>query len=116
MYYYTFAPNQEREFLFLPGAKFRVRGWYAATQLNMRRGMRTEGESESFKLRCEHIVQPVELHVVDSDFELKKQLLHNKVVVFEMEEITMTPEEEVVEFGVNKMSEEETNRAIQRYK
>ena len=43
-------------------------------------------------------MQPVELHVVDSDFELEKQLAHNKVVVFEMEEITMTPEEEVVEF------------------
>jgi hypothetical protein len=49
----SFMPK-EREFLFLPGTKFRVRGWYAATQLNLRRGMRTEGESESFKLRCEH--------------------------------------------------------------
>ena len=50
-------------------------------------------------------MQPVELHVVDRDEELKKQLVHNKVVVFEMEEITMsmTPEEESVEFGVNEL-------------
>ena len=88
----------------------------SATQLNLRRGMRTEGESEAFKLRCEHIVQPVELHVVDSDFELKKQLVHNKVVVFEMEEITMTPEEESVEFGVNEMTEAEMSVAIGKYK
>ena len=93
-----------------------MRAWYAATQLNLRRGMRTEGESESFKLRCDHIVQPVELHVVDRDEELKKQLVHNKVVVFEMEEITMTPEEESVEFGVNELSEAEYSEAIQKFR
>jgi hypothetical protein len=63
-------------------------------------------------------VQPVELHVVDDDFELKKQLAHNKVVVFEMEEITMTPEEEVVEFveweRINSPSLSDSMSSVQR--
>ena len=78
----SFMPK-EREFLFLPGTKFRVRAWYPATQANMRRGMRAEGESDDFKLRCDHLVQPVPLQVVDDDVELRKQLVHNKVVIFE---------------------------------
>ena len=60
--------------------------------------MHAEGESDHFHVRCDHIVQPVPLQVVDNDAELKKQLVHNRVVVFELEEITMTEEEERIMF------------------
>ena len=112
----SFMPK-EREFLFLPGTKFRVRAWYPATQVHMRRGMRqADGESDQFKLRCDHLVQPVPLQVVDSDVELRKQLVHNKVVVFEMEEVNLSEEEERVEFEKEERSEADMVAMAGKYK
>ena len=112
----SFMPK-EREFLFLPGTRFRVRAWYPATQLNMRRGMRAEGESDEFKLRGDHLVQPVPLQVVDSDVELRKQLVHNKVVVFEMEEVAPGSEDdETIEFEAEARSEEDMLAQAEKFK
>eukprot|EP00965_Chrysotila_dentata_P226190 6195247-Pleurochrysis_carterae.AAC.1 len=93
----SFAPH-ERELLFLPNTSFKVLNWYPATQVNLSRGRRTETSGDKpFVLNCDAIVHPEPLQHVNTDDALRKQLVHNQVLLVEMEEVELPAEEEYEE-------------------
>ena len=57
-----------------------------------------DDESSDFRLECDHLVQPVPLRIVSDEEDLKRQLVHNHVLLVEMEEVILT-EEEKLEFA-----------------
>ena len=83
----SFVP-EEAEYLFLPGARFKIIAWYPMSESNLRRGMRKSTQAcQDFVLDCENLVVPVPLDDKRTKEGLQAHLEHNNVVLIEMEEI-----------------------------